>query len=317
MEVSFIDPESFFRTRIDSLLTTAGWASELMNLLGLEGMSQVWSEKPAWYFWIKGSLGTYHLQLEGADSGDNARPVGSAKGLFSLRCYPYQDGALFQCFSETERRAIQSDLFDHTNTPAFDSLHRLPQGLFNVAAIEYTASSDQAWSLLTLESFNHLRTLRPARENSTSPGRVVRDVPAWDLAYPFFDRLLSLHAYSARQKPACILFATSPGAEYLEGENGSVNSIQTDRVKILTLMVLCASHEVGLSPRVKELIAREQQAGKMTVLYDFNSACRCHDGSHATVRNFPHQNSLWWSLSDSNFKSELDSMCGCEGQRHR
>ena len=47
------------------MLVTTSWVDDVKTVTGLEAVSQVWGEKPAWYFWISGTPGVYALQLEG------------------------------------------------------------------------------------------------------------------------------------------------------------------------------------------------------------------------------------------------------------
>ena len=79
-----IDLELFFRTKVENMLVTASWVEAVRQTLGLTAVSQVWSERPSWYFWISGAAGVYHLQMEGA-SGEGDLVIGS----FSVKCYPF------------------------------------------------------------------------------------------------------------------------------------------------------------------------------------------------------------------------------------
>ena len=62
---TIIDYEEFFRNKIDTLLVKASWVDAVKSVTGLKAVSQIWGEKPAWYFWISNTPGVYALQLEG------------------------------------------------------------------------------------------------------------------------------------------------------------------------------------------------------------------------------------------------------------
>ena len=106
-----IDTVSLFRNRINSLLTTASWVEDVKRLLGITGVSPIWDDTPAWYFWIEGAPGAYSLVLERAwtDGSDESGPF---HGLFSVKCYPFQASREFATFSFFEQHLIASKLFD-------------------------------------------------------------------------------------------------------------------------------------------------------------------------------------------------------------
>ena len=66
--------ESFFQNKIDSMLVTTSWVDNLKDLLGVEAVSQIWGNVPAWYVWLSDAQGVYQLQLVDAGFDEN-RPA--------------------------------------------------------------------------------------------------------------------------------------------------------------------------------------------------------------------------------------------------
>jgi len=138
-----------------------------MHLLGLRGVSQVWSPQPAWYFWIHKAVGPYHLRLESAKTLCASSGSLLQAGLFSLRCYPYPDNPGMAVFSEEEHCLVAGDSFDETHTPKFEHLDGIPLHLFQVAAVEYIVGPNDSWELIAVE--NVRRATVPIAEYAVKP----------------------------------------------------------------------------------------------------------------------------------------------------
>ena len=85
--------ESFFQNKINGMLVTTSWVDSLKNLLGMEAVSPIWGEVPAWYMWLSNAQGVYHLQLLDALFDENT--PANKQGLFSIKCYPFHDASVF------------------------------------------------------------------------------------------------------------------------------------------------------------------------------------------------------------------------------
>ena len=96
------------------MLAAASWVHTVMQLLGLNGVSQVWSEKPAWYFWLADAPGVHHLELRACRTTVQESSGEAGTGLFSLKFYPYADHPALERFSGQEQHIVRSDLFDET-----------------------------------------------------------------------------------------------------------------------------------------------------------------------------------------------------------
>ena len=94
--------ESFFQNKINGMLVTTSWVDDLKNLLGMEAVSQIWGDVPAWYMWLSDAQGVYQLQLVDAmvDRGvkmvtfDVRNSNTAAKSTEWLPIKPGTDGAV-------------------------------------------------------------------------------------------------------------------------------------------------------------------------------------------------------------------------------
>jgi len=312
-----IDLETFFRARIENMLVTASWVETIKKILGITGVSQVWTEKPGWYFWISEAPGVYHLQLENASGeGDFTR------GVFSVKCYPFPDGEVFHSFSDEERELIQSDMFDHTNTPRFENLRIIPESFFNVGIMEYGTSSDQEGALFTFEALNAMRIryedetvhqyLVIDKSKRFTKGEIGRDVPGWAVGYLFFDRVLSLYSNYTKRKPVRVIMTRSPGFEYVYNETDGFQCLDSRQVKINALTVLYSSDHGRPDPGRDQWIGEVNAAGTQDVVYDRIFQHGHFHRDHDQIPSMPLLNELWWTLPDADYRSELASSCGCE-----
>jgi len=83
------------------MLVTTSWVDNLKDLLGMEAVSQIWGDIPAWYMWLSDALGVYHLQLVDAAVDEN-NPA-NKQAFFSIKCYPFPNTTVFDTFSHEEQ----------------------------------------------------------------------------------------------------------------------------------------------------------------------------------------------------------------------
>jgi hypothetical protein len=301
------------------MLITASWVDEVKQLLGLDGVSQIWSETPAWYFWLSEAPGPFEFHFEsGADQGrDNS---GAASGFFEVKFFPRPSEWAFSAFSPEERALVSSDLFDHTNTVRSEARERIHPHLFSIGTIGISFSQeDDVSALFTLEApeISRWRTRRnlgvepnpgvvPGKERG---GEVVRNVPAWRLARVLFDSLVSLHAFSAGARPTRVIFARSPGFEVVEGENGVIALEETDDLSLNTLTVLFTGGTGAEAREMNLAMDRESAGSDCRVVVDWKSDCHIHARPPSDVSD--HVSSLWWTIADVKRHSSLGSTCGC------
>ena len=197
-----IDFDSFFRNKVESMLITASCVEHVRHMLDLEGVSQVWGDKPEWYLWLGHAPGVYALILEDAESmvAENTTWL---IGHFAVKCYPYVDSQIFSTFSSKERKALTSDLFDQTHTPRLEVRERIPENFYTVGSVSMMMDAAETSALFTVTSLDTIKV----RDENASTGRlpfpastdsrfIVRNVPGWQTSYPLFnDHLFYLVTY--------------------------------------------------------------------------------------------------------------------------
>ena len=172
-----MDLESSFRNRIEQMLITASWCEEVRLTLGITGVSQVWEDTPAWYFWLEGMPGAYEFGLREAWSKG-----GDERALFAVRFFPRPEEARELGVSADERALLGEDVFDTTTTPHGDGRARIGPQRFQVALVEVVFSGSGA-AVFRLETAERLR-VRAGDAGDVSGSVFVRDVPGWDLGLP-------------------------------------------------------------------------------------------------------------------------------------
>lgn len=301
------------------MLVSASWFEEFKESLGIQGVSQVWGDMPAWYFWISESPGAYLFQLEEAGEESDG---GGSRGLFSIKYYPRPGTEVFGRFSFEERSLIESDLFDNTGTPLAEAREKIPESLFNVAAVECVLGSDDAASRFTMESLDlmcirdetEVRRTSPGsnREEHFRPGEVGRSVPGWEIAYPLFDRLICLFAHYRKQKPTHIFMTRSPGFEYVYQGNKKLICRETDAVGVFALNILFPASGTTQITIGGGLPTGANDDTLCVVVFDHRSPCGHYHPPAARLPLVGSLNPQWWSLADIHFRSQLASTCGCD-----
>jgi len=191
------------------MLIVSSWSEQFRSDIGLTGVSQIWGDRPAWYFWLADSPGVYQLEMmeteEDPDTIENR-----CTAVFSVKCYPYQHRPGFESFSFLERKLVQSELFDNTNTPVFEHQGDIPADLFTVATIEFDMDLEGHATIVSLESMDCLRTRFAQDTNQAFPilslsrnfgsREIDREVPGFQMGYPLFDCLMCLYAHTYAPK---------------------------------------------------------------------------------------------------------------------
>lgn len=300
------------------MLVTTSWVDDVKHSTGINAVSQVWSEKPAWYFWISGTPGVHALQLEDISAPQSERQ-GWVSGMFAVKCYPFPQESVFRSFSFQERSLILSNCFDHTHTPRFSHREQISDTLFNVAAVELNVEPDDRWALFVLEGLDLLHisynsevvmnypVLR--KEKRFKSGEIDRNVPGWELGYPLFDRLLCLYSFYSKKTPIRLWLTRAPGFSYVF-DNGRAARLKAPEINLFSLNVLFGDAETADCPEA-DLIRRQGIGDDQEVVYDRTFHC---DRFHREPDQPPHVpafNEQWWSLAHSDYKSTMSSTCGC------
>ena len=318
-----MDVEDFFKGKFENMLMTGFRVKRVKDLLNLEGISPVWEETPAWYVWVSSGPGVYHIGL--TDFYTNR--IGKhhlLTGIFSIKCYPFVNNPIFRTFSTEERLLIQSDCFDHTNTPVFEKRHQIPESLFNVAYVAFSVDTEETLALFTLEGPDALRisyhapkvqpyTL-PDQTKTFNPGDIDRNVPGWDIGFSLFDRLISLYSFCNKQTPCRTRFSEGEGFEYVYTPDRKFECKDSNAITILKLDISFTSKALTI-PDGSTLDALHPIDNSYEIIFDNAFHCaHCHHDHGSIEEMAPRTNLLnetWWSLANWDDEPELTSLCGC------
>ncbi len=303
-----MEMETFFRLKVDSLLMTASWVERVRTELGLVGVSQVWTEGPAWYLWLEGSPGAYGLELVDASSVDQSGPE-VVQGLFTVRYYPSPDEPVFSGFSAQEQALVQGAGFDQSGTPRFEALSGIPPQCFVVGTLQLALQPDAEWALFelsALETCRYVITPGPGQ-----PSELARQVPGRSLCYRLFRPLLGLYAFTSRHTPIRARLCQFLGMEQVEAD-GEISWRNADGVSLQSLEVLFGSMP-GEQPRAaRDLLDQSKPSDPARVLLDEVFDCAHYHGPEESFISEPILSPSWWRLAAADYKSELASSCGCE-----
>ncbi len=271
------------------MLTIAAWVNAVREQVGVTGVSQIWDDVPAWYFWIAQGPRAYQLQMERAWR-DGPDDIGCYHGLFSVRCFPYRTDPLFPAFSFYERSLLESKHFDESNTPRFESRLLIPDSLFMVGTLEIAYDVEDRWGFFTLESLDAMRaTYRDeaveeydliGTNRSYAAGDVARQVPGWAISFGLFDRLVALFSYHRKHGPSRVTLSQSQGFEYAFTAADGWRCVETSPANMLCMNVLFAEN-LDLTDGARAVLEDDTPHRNREVLFDFSLPCRCSD--HGTV----------------------------------
>jgi len=156
--MSIIDGSDAVRNLIDSAVSYLTWHEDACKTIGFKGISQVWQETPAWYFWINGITGGFLFRFHQEEHVSQSQYIS-----LSLHYYPDEKEAAYQQLSNQEKRMLNdSDIIEQqTNTPKFESFEQ---------CLPYFLSAEIG---LLIDETNKLQTLIFSSSNSqTHPTEV-------------------------------------------------------------------------------------------------------------------------------------------------
>ena len=302
------------------MLITASWVEPVQKMLDLAGVSQVWGDRPEWYIWIDGAPGVYALVFEEGETVEAADQTLNL-GQFAVKCYPYVDASVFDSFSPQEREMVTGELFDHTHTPRLESLQRVPEAFFTVGSLSFMLNAAETIAMFTFDSLDFLKwstiTAKTSRRNGLNDSHeksIIRNIPAWQVGYPLFDRLISLYAFYLKRSPAFIGSTRSPGFECMVDIDQTLESRICDKTRQYSTSVLFSN-----ATDTEELVDKNWRAHlEPEEKIVFEHACSHSACNHVAADGLPQVviNSLWWDLAHADLKSELASTCGCEDHEH-
>lgn len=302
------------------MLIKASWVEALQHTLGIDGVSQVWGDRPAWYFWIRNAAGVYCLEAHRTEAREfNGMRLHSA--LFSLKCYPYALSRWFRFFSFEERCFVKSRFFDPSNTPFHEHREKVGDHLFCIAVIEYTTEAESPFAVFTLESLDTLRMHYPEETTRHYPvlnrsrrfesGEVDRRIPGVAIAYPFYDCLLCLNSFHSREKPSRVTILRSPGFQHMWGRGHTVSCVDAPEIEAVTIRTQYGRPSVDGPDDAPGTTENRLGEEKGDLVFDRVFSCgHPHRKRHESTR-WVALNRRWWTLADADYGSHLATLCGC------
>ena len=313
-----IEFESFFRNKIEEMLILSSWSEQFRSDIGFNGVSQIWGDRLAWYFWLADSPGVYQLEMMNTEEDMDIRGD-RCTAVFQVKCYPYQESPEFQSFSFLERKLVQSNLFDDTNTPAFEHQGDIPPDLFTVATVEITMDLEGNATIISFESMDYLRIRYVQEAHQSYPiinlersfncQEIDRDVPGFQMGYPLFDCLMCLYANTFKQPPLEIRCSKSPGYEAIV-KGGDVYAREINNIKGFKLSMFYSVKGLSSYPDM-DCTLENSDEGSEDIIYDRSFACGNFHENKGDKKLPVMLNRKWWSLAHTHYESELTSSCGC------
>ena len=151
--MSQIDACLATRTLIENAFSYLTWHEPACRALGFQGISQVWREEPAWYFWLDKVEGAFLVRLFEEEAIDTSQFVSLA-----VHYYPPPDSKDGCLLSSRERQIIFDDeLFDRrTCTPHFEAFEAC-LGSFVCAEISLMIDSGNRLQLFLFSADDTIR----------------------------------------------------------------------------------------------------------------------------------------------------------------
>jgi hypothetical protein len=315
-----MDFDSYFRNKIESVLITASWVEAVSTMLGINGVSQVWGDKPEWYFWIDGAPGAYSLLFE---SGVQIEYGGQdlVQGQFVLKCFPGFESDVFETLSPQEQELRLSRRFDATGTPRLEDRADIPEAYFTVGSISLMLNGPESAAGISFDSLDRIRWKaaddaegQPAINENDRDNRVVRRLSGWRIGYPFFDCLIGLYAYYTKHPPVYWAATQSPGFECIFDPVDGMQSRRCDNSRLWSGSVLfCAP--AGTAEAVDYLWRSHLDSTEKIVFEQYFNDSEGQAPASPGDLQMP-VNPLWRELAHSDLKSDLSSTCGCGDHEH-
>jgi hypothetical protein len=307
--------------QIDNIFVTASWFEQAKSLAGINGVSQVWTEHPEWYIWVKDAPGAYGLILEDTDVFSVGNETCEA-GQFVLKCYPFPNHPVYETFSEQEKHAVSGSLFDHTNTPRLETKAQIPETFFTVGGITLIVDRKNNESLLSFESLDRMMVNGKSRPTAQESGnaadkgedRCIRRVPGWQVGWRFIDSLVSLLAFYRKRHPGFISATRSPGIEQWVDESGTFECRQSEKARYLSLSLMFV--EKSSTGSAIQKIWHSQLEADEKIIFEQCLCEPCDQKIFFDAENSFSINPIWWELASADYQSEISSTCGCSDAHH-
>ena len=113
-----LDAYAGTRNLIENAFSYLTWHEDACEAAGFKGISQVWKDEPAWYFWLNNTQGGFLLRLHAEESVKDSQYVS-----LSVHYYPpvEDNGSDCQLSTEEQRLLADDSVFDRpTQTPRYE-----------------------------------------------------------------------------------------------------------------------------------------------------------------------------------------------------
>ena len=167
------DAYSATRNLIENAFSYLTWHEDVCEQAGFKGISQIWIEDPAWYFWLDHVKGAFLLRLHAEE------PIADNQYVsLSLHYFPTVEEDAYRDLSAGEKCLLSDEtIFDReTNTPHFEAYEQF-LSLFVVAEVGFVIDSD-----------NHLQVLLYSSEKDVDHS-----------VYEFIDLLISTLNFQSKR----------------------------------------------------------------------------------------------------------------------
>ena len=205
------DPEEGIPGFLRSLLIRTNFVATTREYLGWRGLKPSFKKSEAWTCRIKGNTGVFGIYFK------ELLDFGSwFTGKFGLCYFPDSNDDTVELFSieagvDTQRPEYTTCIRDFLSYPEFTRL-------FEIADLYFSFSSSEENMLLTLRTQKALTTISEKgvaidRDGETcyivEPGGIDQNLPAFDLALPFYEVLAATLTFNLSEAPSYLLKVSS------------------------------------------------------------------------------------------------------------
>lgn len=283
----------------------------------MRGVSPVWQDTPAYYFWIDKAPCVYSLEFSGA-SRESRLGVEFVDCETLVRAFPFRNSDLYNCFSDIEKKALNGPFFDGSNTPRVEYLEKLDQNLFIISRIEWLYAESGLWNIFALNALDSSITRGDFRPDDSQLSQgptvnsILRKIPSWRISLPLFDMLNSLYALYSRTKPQRVRLTAEPGFEYVSSSADEIQLVENKSVQSLNLTTFFGSDpgSENIAHQPHSCVAKARDSEQAIFDLTFNPRDVCDYGFEVpSYENKMGQH--WWTISDVQFDSLMTCPCGC------
>ncbi|BBO77089.1 hypothetical protein DSCW_45060 [Desulfosarcina widdelii] len=278
---------------------------------------------PGWNLWFQENTGAYQLALVEArtlhDEEHCTSPVSPGAtpvtGRLAVKYFPAADDPLLDSYSCTETLLRLGTLFDHTGTPTLAGQGRIDDSCFVVGYLDFRTDTNRKfieldgmapnrWRDVRVDGF-YIETAQNGKVEAVVPGGIDRDVPGWDLAFFFFDKLFSVCGYAFKTSPYAAVFARKKWTRFDIDKNHCCKETLDSDIELFHLVTGFEMNDDG-NGNHRPLPSREvyvQMVNDRLTAEGFRLPEICTDPDESAYRVI---RPWWWSAGELHFSPETD-----------